>query len=148
MKKEVPERDFEYYCSFNVAMLLKEKGFNAYCDHVWQIDDGQKPSLSIWGKEGCYYVTNNELDSDELYEGKYIAAPTISYINDYLRRRHFHYVTTEPYVTTEGIMYLYKVWKLDHKNLIFNKVKEVTGFDTPHEAELNGIKFIFEKIIH
>ena len=145
MKKETPEKDFEYYCSFNVAMLLKEKGYDCFCSHVWAIDDYENPFLRLFDIQSPLLCTSNKYvtDSDDYS----FVAPTISRANEWLRCNYNYYVTTEPYATTEGIMYLYKVWKLDHKNIMFEKVKEVTGFDTPHEAELNGIKLFLKKLL-
>jgi len=74
----------EAYCSYEVAKLLKEKGFNEYClKNYWSSDK----ELHDWKWELSY-----NRNSDENRNTKDCAAPTQQMAMKWLREKHNLYI--------------------------------------------------------
>lgn len=125
------------YCSLELASKLFDVGFNInYCPFIWTFDDNES------------YIENNNSIDDEHDDGiSHVIAPTLSVANEWIRETYNMYVSTEPYVTNEGIKYLFKLWAVDKENLSFQKIKESTGYENPYDAIENGLMFVFNKIL-
>lgn len=125
------------YCSLELASKLFDVGFNInYCPFIWTFDDNES------------YIENNNSIDDEPDGGiSHIIAPTLSVANEWIRETYNMHVSTEPYVTNEGIKYLFKLWSVDNENLSFQKIKESTGYENPYDAIENGLMFVFNKIL-
>lgn len=79
----------EEYVSFEIAKLLKEKGFNELCDTRYYGDDGSIPSYirERWedGGDICP-MSNSDLDDGSKYAD--ISAPTLQMAMKWLREVH------------------------------------------------------------
>ena len=115
----------EDYVSFNVAKLLKEKGYNEPCkqfyckayDDTWNCDND------------CLrfrLVTYSELEDGD------ILIPSLYDAQKWLREKHGIIVDidTDYY---DGFLFTYQAWS-------FDKVSEKQSFDTYEEALNEGIK--------
>lgn len=77
----------EDYCSFEISKLLKEKGFDGWCDYFY--DDPRRQELRTKDGEDKYW--NGHLWDDEY------AAPTHQMVMKWLRKKGI-YVYVEPYM--------------------------------------------------
>lgn len=72
----------EDYCSFEVAKLLKEKGFDEICSYEWGIPDIDKGYvLQKWT------ITNGQIKNSDLIDGAY-TSPTHQMALKWLRKVH------------------------------------------------------------
>lgn len=72
----------EDYVSFEIAKLLKEKGFNIACEYQYINCSSEHPFLTdIRDDAGCYYK-NTEIGQDEY------SAPTLQMAMKWLRETH------------------------------------------------------------
>ena len=78
----------EDYCSFEISKLLKEKGFDGWCDYFY--DDPRRQELRTKDGEDKYW--NGHLWDDEY------AAPTHQMAMKWLREEKGIYVYVEPYL--------------------------------------------------
>ena len=78
----------EDYCSFELSKLLKEKGFDGWCDYFY--DDPRRQELRTKDGEDKYW--NGHLWDDEY------AAPTHQMAMKWLREEKGIYVYVEPYL--------------------------------------------------
>lgn len=124
----------EDYVSFEVAKLLKEKGFDEYCGYY--SSDGE-----YWG----YCVYN--------HKGKdYISAPTLQMARKWLREKHHLHI--EVRITNHSISSMVNVVKYywvmcDTETGRWcdeSTVYTVRTFDKSEEAEEDAIRHALEKI--
>lgn len=128
----------EDYVSFEVAKLLKEKGFDAKCS--------------------CYYFLNDEVRFEESlthwdWNHGYIcrySAPTLQLVMKWLRE--VRNLVIEPYVTACG--YLYTISRLPFGSTCYDNGSAYNGDDedsgqwtTWEKACEDGIKYCLENLI-
>ena len=79
----------EDYVSFETAKLLKEKGFDEYCTHVYNIETGRNNVDISNALEADFYtsryVYNSWLDKNE---PRLMVAPTLQMAMKWLREKH------------------------------------------------------------
>ena len=134
----------EAYVSFEVARLLKEKGFNEECNRVYEGPNLKYTTLSIsplmsLGELGGFhpkqlYVSNNEL-GDIVY-----TAPTQQMAMAWLRKKN---ISIEP-SALNAHSWAYTIYKL-----LNNKVKELYndgGFDSYEDAAEAALKYYLENL--
>lgn len=139
----------EAYCSFKVAKLLKEKGFNELCNRVYEGPNLKYTTLPIsplmsLGELGGFhpkqlYVTNNEL-GDIVY-----AAPTHQMAIAWLREVHNILIVID--VCRETGREGFYCWQLEDNctgDWIGNIVGEYSTYEQAVEAAL---KYILENLI-
>ena len=120
----------EDYVSFEIAKLLKEKGFN-------------EPTIGIYYKDGTFeYFSLNKWNSKFIIP---ISAPTLQMAMKWLREVHNLHITIKPYITTEGIMYVLEIYKL--KSDRFTLLNSKAGFEKSEEACEAAIKYCLENLI-
>lgn len=125
----------EEYCSFEVAKLLKEKGFDEYClKNYWSTDK----ELHDWNWELSYHR-----NSDGNRNTKDCAAPTHQMAMKWLREVHNLYINI--FVTWRDKIPHYQ-WSID------NLITQDTSYDTPclekyEEACEAAIKYCLENLI-
>lgn len=134
------------YCSLELASKLCDAAFIADCPFLWAFNDDESYIVSSMSAIDVPFV-NNSLLNDSPDDVFYVAAPTLSVANEWIRETYNMHVSTEPYVTNEGIKYLFKLWAVDKENLSFQKIKESTGYESPYDAIENGLMFVFNKIL-
>lgn len=123
----------EDYVNFEIAKLLKDIGFD-------------EPTL-------YHYCQNNNFPTHTIdYEciknsedAQFCSAPTIQMAMKYLRKVYNLHITTKPYITTEGIMFVYEIYKLESDK--FTLLKSKAGFKEPEEAVEAAIKYVLENLI-
>lgn len=119
----------EDYVSYETAVLLKEKGFDE----------------SVYS----FYKQNGFLDivscrTRNSYTCDY-AAPTHQMALKWLREVHNLHITIKPYITEEGIMYLFEIYKLEAEK--FTLIKTKTGFEKSEQAIEAAIEYTLENLI-
>lgn len=140
--------------SYELAKLLKEKGFSkdTICKYAaaggasekWY-DDYRERMLRFDWEEG--YLFEPPLEPRDRYEiwGDTIPAPTYQEAMDSLRKTHNLHITIKPYITTEGVMYAYEIYKLEQYKVSLLKSK--AGFESNESACEAAIKCCLENLI-
>jgi len=123
----------EDYVSYETAKLLKDKGFDENCAALY---DSRTSELS---QRGVGYVFNNGQWIN------FITAPTVQMVMKWLREFHRLCVVVKPYITEEGIFYLFEIKEMNKDSVVNKKTK--TGFDTYEDACEAGIKYCLENLI-
>lgn len=137
-----------YYCQRELAEELGEdmKG-------VSHITRACKYGLLDHGFHWRYYEPNELVKL--LFEKGYTKYP-ISYDGDewfcycqmalkWLREVHNLHITIKPYITEEGIMYLFEIYKLEAEK--FTLIKTKTGFEKSEQANEAALKYTLENLI-
>lgn len=127
----------EDYVSFEIAKLLKEKGFDERCHMCW--DEVTKTMESA---DEC--ATNSELLAT------YISSPTLQMVMKWLREVHNFVI--EPYRTACG--YLYTISSIPYGSTKYDNSQAFNGDDedsgqwsTWEKACEDGIKYCLENLI-
>lgn len=84
----------EDYCSFEVAKLLKEKGFDETCYACYEYFSSSVTMYSGWPFEYKGEVVNNSKDR--------IKCPTLQMAMKWLREVHNIHIVIHPYTEMEG----------------------------------------------
>lgn len=101
----------EDYVSFDIAKLLKEKGFDEKCSHYWQ----NETSEYSMPKE-IYKWTDSALANTEISDSERFSAPTQSLALKWLREVHniVIEINMDDYMTTTDgklkVTYSYMIW--------------------------------------
>lgn len=128
----------EDYCSFEVAKLLKEKGFDAQCRAAYT-DYGKLFTTQIQ-----QYVTNIICSKGNLWE---CIAPTHQMAMAWLREVHNIFIIIEPYlydyVNEKNKSYVTSLWQGD------NYAENITSKDYPtyEEAVEATLKYSLKNLI-
>ena len=127
----------EDYCSFEVAKLLKEKGFNLECETSYYISN-----------EGCENVVCvGDFTKVRPWREALIAAPTHQMATKWLREVHNIFIVIEPhmydYINKKISSYVISLWQGD------NYYENVTSQDysTYEEAVEATLKCVLKNII-
>ena len=131
----------EDYVSFEVAKLLKEKGFNWPCHGTYDIAvTGGKPKFSEY--EVLSYFPYGMKNTDDKYD-MIISAPTQSMAMKWLREIHHIILVFKPsyFSGNECTYWTYERWCGD------NFDGEVLSFKTYEEAVEAAIKHCLENLI-
>ena len=134
----------EDYVSFEIAKLLKEKGFDAYCTQVYNIESGKNLESDFYT---CKYVYNSWLDKNE---PRLIAAPTLQLAMKWLRREHgLHCSVDYDYVLGWycQITNLKETVEYDYEEMKHYHPEKDNGFSSPEEAYEVAIKYCLENLI-
>lgn len=134
----------EDYVSFETADLMMKKGFpqkrenSGYyvTEMVYEITEQDDGTHNLYNKYQAFY----HLDDN-------ICAPTIQIALQWIRNKYNLMCVCLPYATTEGILYAYKIFYLDHKQLGHFTKNEKNGFDDPKSAYEDAIRYCLENLI-
>jgi hypothetical protein len=141
----------EDYVSFEVAKLLKEKGFDEathwfYKTITYLGTDANnvciKPLNGIEDEPFHNSVFGFDLNGEDT--GEY-AMPTLQMVTKWLREVYKLCVVVKPYITEEGIFYLFEIKEMNKDSVVNKKTK--TGFDTYEKACEAAIKYCLENLI-
>lgn len=125
----------EDYCSFEVAKLLKEKGFDENCRQIY---DGEGYLLA----NNCGYI--NDESPNEYFS---CLAPTHQMVMKWLREVHNIFIVIEPhmydYINEKNSSYVASLWQGD------NYYENITSKDYPtyEEAVEAAIKYSLKNLI-
>ena len=93
-----------------------------------------------------YHVTE-EIAEKLKYLGMQVnKIPSLPETMEWLRINHNLMCVSIPYATTEGILYAYKIYSLDHKDLKYVIQHEKADFNDPDSALLAAISRCLETI--
>ena len=129
----------EDYVSFELAKLLKEKGFDESCTHVYNIENERNMEADFYT---CKYVYNSWLDKNE---PRLIVAPTLQMTMKWLRKVHkleiypFHDML-------QGSAWWYRIERNTGLSLIVEKEEDAI-YGTYEEACETAIKYCLENLI-
>ena len=125
----------EAYCSKEVSILLKEKGFNEKCrgGYHYEFDDNDNPIVML--EEWMAQPYNN----DFVDEGFLCSAPTHQLAMNWLREVHSIYIDID---MLSGITYWWSVYLLDKK-----QGETTISYDTYEDAVEAALKYVLENLI-
>ena len=121
----------EDYVSYEVAKLLKEKGFDAMCEHYdfedWQGLHSLHNAYGNWNAEkGCTSI------------------PSSSLAMKWLREKHKLFIDVSFQKDEDGsVTWFYMIWALDYNGREYGKV----DFSTFEEAVEAALKYALENLI-
>lgn len=145
----------EDFVTYNLAVKLKEKGFDWTCMAHFNTITYNEPTLNynvtVDDIRGSNFKSLNKLDS-------FIDAPTISQVLKWLRKKNI-YITLNigycyetdsvPFYENPGMKpimkgYYYGIWLLDDLN---DKLGHSEYYRTYEDAALAGIEYVLDNII-
>jgi len=131
----------ETYCSFEVAKLLKEKGFNEICSRYYNSQFNEMRTV------GDICMMNWNSISDE-----YISIPTLQMAMKWLREVHNLFIFPFPQRNTDSFwVEIYSIDKDKNENdkweNLYCESIDLKNFSTYEEACELAIKYCLEKII-
>jgi hypothetical protein len=128
----------EAYVSYEIAKLLKEKGFNEPCIRHWDCDDH-----SLYGANDIP-ISNSELRDNE-YNG--VSAPTHQMACAWLRKKHFIIVVTPVFfnVDYENSKWGYDVWADDNLEVSAEDCSKPLA--TYEEATEEALKYVLKNLL-
>lgn len=165
------------YCPYPLALKLKKAGYDELCDCSYGTQPTHKDGSPMSDEtefrlrsEGRideitytpgtvvydFYNTNSELDGEPVVaDCEDCSRMLYTEAEDWLNKKHNITVSVEPYVTTEGFFYLYKVFQnvrcmpFNGKgvDMMVTKLAEKTGFESIENARYNGIHFALDNIL-
>ncbi len=132
------KRITEDYCSFEIAKLLKEKGFDEDC-WCWYEEDGYlRESNDDFGVQSN---SDHVVDDDEFS----CSAPTIQMAMKWLREKGIYItIVYGDYPSLNKVFYTPQIDSLEGFDLPIDFYKE---YDKYEEAEEAGIKYALENLI-
>lgn len=130
--------------SFELAKLLKEKGFNEPTFYYYENEKLIEPYL----ENGSSTDTEFRVDLSDLKEhfnkwSKKVSAPTVAEVVMWLYEKHE--IWLEIRFADDYKIFFYDI--INTKNLKAITSKSVSHFNSPTEAYENAIKYCLEKII-
>ena len=158
------------YCPYPLALKFKKAGYNKLCDSSYgtvpmhkdgtpMSDDDEYRLISEGRNDDIVYIpgsmvfdfynTNSEFDNKPVVgDCEECSRMLYTQAEDWLSENHGITVPIEPYVTTEGFFYLYKVFKnIKGKDMMISKLAEKTGFESIEDARYHGMLFSLEYIL-
>ena len=139
----------EDYVSFELAKLLKEKGFDGECRAFWKDWNGEIRLCSCNNAHMFEYCHNSMLERYNDAEETNIAAPTLQMAMKWLREVHRIHISITPLSFEDGIFWMYKIIKLwsDNNCSELHRSDSRVGFNTYEEACEAAIKYCLENLI-
>ena len=129
----------EDYCSYEIAKLLKEKGFDEYClKNYWSSDK----ELHDWKWELSY-----NRNSDGNCNTKDCAAPTLQMAMKWLRKEHNILLFLLPAQENGKLVYLVEVWTWNEEEGIYESTYAPMPRKEPEQAIEAAIKYSLENLI-
>lgn len=128
----------EDYVSFNIAKLLKEKGFNVYVRSFYDADD-----MPAQHNEALWDWNLNK-------ENYRFSAPTLQIAMKWLREVHHYYIQVmlDSWALGSHTGYYVVIQKTDSDfEMMLHDVRERVFYDTPEEAAEDAIMYILENLI-
>ena len=132
----------EDYVSYETAKLLKGKGFDESCTHVYNIETGRNLEADFYT---CRYVYNSWLDKNE---PRLIAASTLQMATKWLRDVHNLHIMVDC-IGAENYMPTIQFTRNAKDIEIKSKISKIggNGFDSHEQAIDAAIKYCLENLI-
>lgn len=126
------------FVGFELAKKLEEKGFPQH----WSDDD----YITENKEYECHFEVGTHYNRCFIPEHlPTIAAPTISQVLKWLRENHKLHISTKPYHSEDGLMWLYEIRKFS--SVLVCVIANKTGFQEPEIATLAGIDYVLDNLI-
>lgn len=158
------------YCPYPLALKFKKAGYNKLCDSSYGtvpmhkdgtpmsdddeyrlISEGRNDEIVYTPGSAVYdfYNTNSEFYGEPVVDNcEECSRMLYTEAEEWLNENQGITVPVEPYVTTEGFFYLYKVFKnIKGKDMMISKLAEKTGFESIEDARYHGMLFSLEYIL-
>lgn len=127
----------EDFVTFEIAKKLKEKGFPQHItEDAYIIDNDEEDKYQIGDRLPIPLIPDYMND---------IAAPTISQVLKWFRKKYSIHISTKPYSCEDGLMWLYEIRKFN-KNIVFVMANK-TGFVEEEQASIAGIEYVLDNLI-
>lgn len=123
----------EDYVSFEVAQILKEKGFNEACEHQYYVIDE---------KLGTYNTTDRSRNPE-----RYIDAPTHQMTMKWLRKKHNILLFLLPAQENGKLVYLVEVWTWNEEEGLYESTYAPMPRKEPEQAVEAALKYSLENLI-
>lgn len=149
----------EDYVSFEVAKLLKARGFDELTRFVWyeHLPKANTVHPADIGKSklDLYYADEqternmcfcNSLPVADYIYGEVFSAPTIQMTCQWLWLNHKLFVEVMPYVTEDGFYFAYKILRCGDYRV--SCLSQSSGFSKPEEAYNHAFKDILINYIN
>ena len=136
----------EDYVSFEIARLLKEKGFDGECRAFWKDWKGEIRLCSCNRAHMFDYCHNSMLERYNGAEETNIAAPTLQMAMKWLREEHSLYIDIVTSFSQDGICYTFSC---SNTMDLIQGTKETSyhEYQTYEEACEEAIKYCLENLI-
>ena len=133
----------EDYVSFELAKMLKEKGFDEYCSHFYRLDGEHEYCC----KAKLPRLTNNDIRNHDDWVNRVFACtcPTLQMAMKWLREiRKINIEIFTYWSIQEKAVYGNRIVSVEHANVF----KEIDiAYDTYEEACEEAIKYCLENLI-
>lgn len=123
----------EDYVSFEVAKLLKEKGFDWACIGYYVYDEPDDVKYSFL----C--------ETNSIWESRCCSAPTLQMAMKWLREVHKLYIEITPSSKTNE--FIVDSYRIDIVTKTFDTIYVSSGYDTYEQACEAAIKYCLENLI-
>ena len=143
------------FVSKDLALKLKEKGFNRPCFGWYYINipAGRAEDELILNTSNTRGVAYEDLlhSHNEVLAyysaDRCVDAPTIEQVLEWLREDHYTYIVIEPINYGHRIKYIQKIWKI-YKDDLCNYGDNLITFETYDDACIAGIEYVVEHLIN
>ena len=129
----------EAYCSFEVAKLLKEKGFNEPCRDFYRKENDE------WLHRNTYEYNYFNLQMPR-WEGCY-SCPTHQMAMAWLRIEHNILLFLLPAQENGKLVYLVEVWTWNEEEGIYESTYAPMPRKEPEKAIESALKYVLENLI-
>lgn len=135
----------DVFVDYDLAMLLREKGYNSGCDayyHIMEDEDDSRNSFEMTGD--CRFDFFNEFNKHR------VGAPRIAMVLDWMLYEHDIYLDA---VYCGNGKWKYVAIYVDGRLYVDDRLCDVKasvsegGFDSRYDAYIQGIKHVLTKMI-
>lgn len=126
----------ENYVSFEVAKLLKEKGFDENTNCQYPVG-----GIHI-GEVGEYNITDRSRNHEN-----YIPAPTLQMTMKWLRQTYKLQVIIYPFDCEDGIFWAYKIFSIEQECLEVNRSDTRVGYNSYEQSCEAAIQYCLQNLI-
>ena len=136
--------------SFEIAMLLKEKGFNEPCSYYYE--DNELYKLCYYQGDGTGFVRNNSPINEKIScEEMQCTAPTQSLAQKWLRETRNITFNANPHSNDGKIIYVVTINVISSNkyidfNVMLDTSNKATMFDTYEDAIESGLRHCLKSI--
>ena len=136
----------EDYVSFEVAKLLKDKGFDEHCFCInYPLPEGGHHSIILPNLLNNSMIPFIDKYNFCRYKEDFITIPTLQMAMKWLREMHNIYIEITPSSKTNE--FIVDSYRIDIVTKTFDTIYVSSGYDTYEEAAEAAIKYCFENLI-